>query len=378
MDYYTPSPVTSQQPSMQGTHYSQLLQADRESEGRCGLCGVQTHRMCYRDTVMGNMLCKEPLDVEGEVHRGRCLLCHPLPASVVAQMPDMDCMTANSSVSAASSGLCYMSPQRILGTNTSPNEIYDFPYRMGPQQQYMLPPLPLPTVSPSRHAAAMPQMVQQQVVQEPSMATIQSIPNADITTILSLMRNYSHNSALVTTALQTLQSLSEEQPDALALGRVGGIPTIVNSMTPYQGNIAINELGTTTLYNISKCPHNHSILASANTVPLLVRTMNTYPTHASIQRHSTLTLGNIAKYNIDYKILICEEGGMMAIMKAVEAFGQGDQQGGEEAENISESVLRAAYWSLRRLGMPRLRGLSSENSGEESDGEEGIGMDLFE
>lgn len=87
---------------------------------------------------------------------------------------------------------------------------------------------------------------------------------------------------------------------------------------------------------------------------------------ALLQRASILALGNIAEHDIDYKILICEEGGMMAIMKAVENFGRrGPDEEGEEEEVGSEGVLRAAYWSLRRLGMPRLRGLARE----ESDGE---------
>lgn len=102
----------------------------------------------------------------------------------------------------------------------------------------------------------------------------------------------------------------------------------------------------------------------AEAVPTLVLLLNSHPSNSMIQRHAILALGHIAKFNIDHKILICEEGGMMAIMKAVEVFGE--VYGGEE-------VLRAAYWSLRRLGMPRLRGLRSVNSAVEdsSDEEEG-------
>lgn len=59
---------------------------------------------------------------------------------------------------------------------------------------------------------------------------------------------------------------------------------------------------------------------------------------------------------------------MMAIMKAVEVFGDNN-----DTDVVGEGVLRAAYWSLRRLGMPRLRGLRSsivESGVEDSSDEE--------
>ena len=121
-----------------------------------------------------------------------------------------------------------------------------------------------------------------------------------------------------------------------------------------------------TLYNLSTHRVNRPLLL--DTVSTLVIILDTYTHHASIQRHTILTLGHIAKRNIDHKLLICEEGGMMAIMKAVEVFGE-QREGFDVGVEDAEGVLRAAYWSLRRLGMPRLNGLDVGSEVEESDGE---------
>ena len=55
------------------------LKRDREREGRFAECGAQTHEL-KTDPVTGARS-KEPLNVEGEVRRGRCLYCYPLPSN---------------------------------------------------------------------------------------------------------------------------------------------------------------------------------------------------------------------------------------------------------------------------------------------------------
>ena len=56
---------------------------ERENEGRCADCGAQTHQVKLDPSGKTSMMMKVPLTVPGEVHRGRCLFCHPLPASLV-------------------------------------------------------------------------------------------------------------------------------------------------------------------------------------------------------------------------------------------------------------------------------------------------------
>ncbi|KAL7538385.1 hypothetical protein ACHAXR_008526 [Thalassiosira sp. AJA248-18] len=55
------------------------IRLDREREGRCADCGAQTHEVQFDPSGSGRSI-KAPLSVPGEVHRGRCLFCHPLPA----------------------------------------------------------------------------------------------------------------------------------------------------------------------------------------------------------------------------------------------------------------------------------------------------------
>mmetsp|Transcript_10417 Transcript_10417/g.22649 ORF Transcript_10417/g.22649 Transcript_10417/m.22649 type:complete len:967 (+) Transcript_10417:201-3101(+) len=53
---------------------SKAIRRDREREGRCPECGLDTHRIIMNDK--GFEL--QPLSIKGEVLNGRCLLCNPL------------------------------------------------------------------------------------------------------------------------------------------------------------------------------------------------------------------------------------------------------------------------------------------------------------
>ena len=70
-----------------------LPRLEREREGRCGDCGLQTHEfVCAGNRAttddnsrpgiqQTNSIIKVPLTIPHQVLRGRCLLCHPLPPS---------------------------------------------------------------------------------------------------------------------------------------------------------------------------------------------------------------------------------------------------------------------------------------------------------
>ncbi|KAL3804014.1 hypothetical protein HJC23_006405 [Cyclotella cryptica] len=57
-----------------GDGASSAIRIDREREGRCPDCGLETHSIVRSETGYE----KTPLNVEGEVLNGRCLFCHPL------------------------------------------------------------------------------------------------------------------------------------------------------------------------------------------------------------------------------------------------------------------------------------------------------------
>mmetsp|Transcript_9696 Transcript_9696/g.21866 ORF Transcript_9696/g.21866 Transcript_9696/m.21866 type:complete len:880 (+) Transcript_9696:432-3071(+) len=63
---------------------TKVIKQDREREGRCPDCGLDTHRLVMNE----NGFDMQPLTIEGEVLNGRCLLCHPLKdGEIMLDMP---------------------------------------------------------------------------------------------------------------------------------------------------------------------------------------------------------------------------------------------------------------------------------------------------
>jgi len=62
-----------------GMRESVLLKVVREQQGLCAECGAQTHT--FRDDPAPGFRTKVPLTIKDKVHRGRCLVCHPLPVN---------------------------------------------------------------------------------------------------------------------------------------------------------------------------------------------------------------------------------------------------------------------------------------------------------
>lgn len=77
VDPNAPTPGTSNNAT---TNEAFQIRYDRERDGRCADCGAQTHEVQFDPSGSGRSI-KNPLSVPGEVHRGRCLFCHPLPSA---------------------------------------------------------------------------------------------------------------------------------------------------------------------------------------------------------------------------------------------------------------------------------------------------------
>ena len=73
-----PTAPTPQSDNTSSSNDAAQVRLDRERDGRCADCGAQTHEIQADPTGNGRTV-KIPLSVQGEVHRGRCLFCHPLP-----------------------------------------------------------------------------------------------------------------------------------------------------------------------------------------------------------------------------------------------------------------------------------------------------------
>lgn len=56
----------------------------RQADGQCGWCGAQTHEIVTSQGLFRRTKKRIPLSIPDQVHRGRCLLCHPLPTATTA------------------------------------------------------------------------------------------------------------------------------------------------------------------------------------------------------------------------------------------------------------------------------------------------------
>jgi hypothetical protein len=82
--------ITTSSPTGSICNEALQLRLDRESDGRCADCGAQTHEVHFDPSGSGRTM-KAPLSVPGVVHRGRCLFCHPLPASLSRKRVKSNC-----------------------------------------------------------------------------------------------------------------------------------------------------------------------------------------------------------------------------------------------------------------------------------------------
>jgi len=333
----------------------------------------------------GVAVAKEPLTVDGEVRRGRCLLCHPLPVVHQHQQPtapywspgslDSHIMLHSDNTEAAppSSAEC-------VSVYSGSSASHDDPKRHESSHSQVVSPS-LRTDSCNNTLAS--RFTEGQFYNNGSNTNNNTQHNSkvhedpDICTILSAMRLHPHSHTLQISSLHMLYILSYESENASAIGRVGGIPTILDVLRSTNTNVVLdtNEEGmmtTTTrnshnntndylnvaIYGIGTLQnlaavteYNRDAIVEHGGLPLIIATMSTFLSNSEIQRSSCTALANISKTSLEYKIAIRELGGMNSIMKAVEVHSE------------CEFVLRAAYRGLRKLGMPRLSGLGRAGGG---------------
>ncbi|EED95727.1 predicted protein [Thalassiosira pseudonana CCMP1335] len=426
---------------------SSSLRRDREREGRCADCGAQTHDLVYNPET-GSMR-KEPLNVENEVHRGRCLLCHPLPMRLVSMAPvalrssnlslavsDVSSQSAsarsahysaNSGTQASRSPQNYQHQQfqqqqqyldrrsymrdvqqpasaRSLGDeNGTIDRRAAFAYQRSssrsldaagqetvlqpPQQQfeqrqnlrgrwldnYNLSNRSIGTEhstasiysNQSYESARNQQQQLQNQLRDVDMSTnisnlvlhenrsnefhhtnhtesnsnsAQSQEGEDMCEIISAMRRDLNNVSLQTQSLHSLWVLSWEHENANAIGRVGGIPPILDAMRAHPTAMTLHSNGIAALQNLAGIDYNRTIITDSDGVNLIVATMGQFLDVQSIQLSGCTALANLSNGSVEHKSKVAENGGILAMMRAVDSH-RGD-----------ESVLRAAYQALRKLG----------------------------
>eukprot|EP00541_Cyclophora_tenuis_P011309 CAMPEP_0116555690 /NCGR_PEP_ID=MMETSP0397-20121206/8285_1 /TAXON_ID=216820 /ORGANISM="Cyclophora tenuis, Strain ECT3854" /LENGTH=378 /DNA_ID=CAMNT_0004080985 /DNA_START=315 /DNA_END=1451 /DNA_ORIENTATION=+ len=283
------------------------LKRDREREGRCSECGVQTHE--FRMDSHGQPR-KIPLTVENEVHRGRCLLCHPLSQShlhtmdnVFRSIRSLNTVSTTGSYSNSNSN----SRPDFVGSNASTAERSN-----------------ASTVSNSNTAV------------DDALAHFEN-ESCDLLDILTAMRRFPRERRVQERGCEKLWIQSWDDENSSAIGRVGGIPTLLGAMSSFPMSQRLQQSGCEALQNLALNDFNNSVIVENGGINIIVQAMNNHPDVVGVQQCGCTALANLAA-SPDNHLDIANAGGLHAIMNAA-------QRNQEE-----ESVLRAAYQALRAMG----------------------------
>jgi len=322
-----------------------VLRLIREYEGRCPLCGAQTHQLHYippnkrmRVGEKGSSapspesvtVYKEPLTVDKYVYQGRCLLCHPFTTGFHNIIPNYG------NVSGASH------QQQPPPQQATPDAIQE---DNGKQEQ-------------DTHAC------EQQINTSDDITD----DNDEILDILCRMRENKTNLSVQISSFHALWVLSWDTDNARAIGRVGGIPILIESLRYHlQSHLHINNRynrnnhrrspssgqqmqlqsnGLETLQNLSVNKLNKELLMSSISndeeqngfISLLLMTMSTFLHDADIQRSGCGVLANILTNGRCFKQNLLSIGSLEAVNKSV------------RMHNDNKGVVRAAYKCLHLLG----------------------------
>lgn len=232
------------------------LKREREFEGRCGDCGLQTHTFLVDSAT--NMDVKVPLTIIGEVHRGRCLLCYPVKS-----------FTSSIIVS--------------LGS--------------GVQSETSL---------------------QQGLIQE--AFDILASDDADIIDILAIMRQLPLNEHIHEKACKRLWVLTWDEDFTIAIGRVGGITLLLQTMERFPHNPRLQRFACEALQNIAANSYNCQEIILGGGVSLLVQAMLLYADLPSLQLCGCTALASIAMCSREYHTYIKQAGGLQAILYAMKRY----------------------------------------------------------
>jgi len=284
------------------THWTSmsLLRRDREKDGRCGYCGLQTHQVCY-DASTG-MQTRVALSVPNEVHRGRCLLCFPLPNQGV---PTRQSKNENHTASYEASGRSNSTVS--LSQSAKEMSFYHDPVDPGVRRALC-------------------------VLQKKSIETVD---------ILYIMKRIPYDAVVQERACERLWILSWEDDNAVCIGRVGGIPLLLTAMARFPHNGHLIQCACETLQNLCAVnDFNRHEVAELGGVALIVQGMMRHEKVAGIQLCSCGALANVVASRSKYLLkVLLESGALDAVMSAAVQF------------STEESVLRAAYDVFAAMGV---------------------------
>lgn len=311
------SSVRSYIPSSGATTASEAsIKREREREGRCRDCGVQTHE--FRFNPQTQQQTKVPLTVVDEVHSGRCLLCHPFRrphGRYGGSLRD-------------GGGTSIRSSMRSMYTMSS----YGGSVQSGGPSLSSIRDDTDESVSILTQSMA---SVDVAAIQE-ALATFDS-ETADICDIIDAMRRYPNEPRIQEKGCEKLWIQSWEDENSVAIGRVGGITTILDAMRGSRSQ-HLHQCGCEALQNLSQKEYNRKVIAKNGGISVIIRAMNKHWTVGGVQQCGCNTLSNLAANSDVNKATIRESGGLQAIANTAKNFKH------------EETVLKAANQALSVMG----------------------------
>lgn len=292
------------------------LKRDREREGRCSECGVQTHE--FRIDAMTGRHVKVPMTVESEVHRGRCLLCYPIP---------LTCGRSSRSLATIST----------LGNSSAPGNFHR------PEQVESS-----PTVVTNSSADTALQRMQED--------------SCDLLELLTTMRHFPNEIQIQEKGLEKLWVDAFDDDNSIAIGRVGGIGTVLQAMNSFPNVAKLQQYGCEALQNLALNEYNRDYMGEHGGIAAVVQAMNAHRDVVGVQQAGCTALANLAASR-DHHVDIANTGGLHAIVHAAQTYSN------------QEDVLRAAYQALRAMGYdPQRHGAQAREAqqSQEEDSEETV------
>lgn len=300
------------------------IRRDREREGRCADCGVQTHEFRH-DPLTGTRV-KVPLTVEREVHRGRCLLCYPIfPPEFLSRVHHG---------TLASSTTTSPSSQHNRPCNATPIDV------VSAAKAFITPSFPsLPSFKASRRVSQANLLG----YHNPSDPTVKEALKLlqgmtfDIVDIIAAMKRASHDRVVQERGCERLWVLSWEDENSAAIGRVGGIPVILEAMGRFPMNAHLQQCACECLQNLAHVnDYNRREISELQGINMIVQAMIRHMDCAGIQQCGCTALASISATRGLVSVILAS-GGFHAVLIAARRFAS------------DQSVLRAAYDCLQAM-----------------------------
>ena len=250
----------------------------RERDGRCANCGLQTHSF-RSDPYTGDRV-KQPLTIQHEVHRGRCLLCYPLPSQVMQTRRDKIGLTATNAVIDS-----FSMPQNVV---------------------------PTPTVSTSVLGTS------------PTISAVDSVDlkvgeSAEILDILHTMTLYPCSEFVQEMGCEALWVQSWDDETSFLIGRLGGIDRILDAMMNFPSNAQIQHGACEALQNLASNRSNRALIVDHGGAALVVQAMMRHLYSPRIQQSGCSTLGTLATSS-ELREDILQAGGGLACVHSLRKF----------------------------------------------------------